>query len=215
VGELRLQFVECSLCLKKFNILEPVEIMPEKMVPPPHLGAIVRKARKDHNLTLEMLAERCGVSKSMLSQIERGSVNPTFTLVWNLTQALGLDLSLLGERAVSDHMITHIPAYSTPAKGSADGKCVVKLLNPPRMAQPFEWYDFHAESGGSLYSQPHAPGTMEHLTCVSGVIEVEAGDLRARAQAGDTLRYRADQPHAIHNVGEGDAHAFLVVALPQ
>jgi len=189
--------------------------MPEKLVPPPHLGAIVRKARKDHNLTLEMLAERCGVSKSMLSQIERGAVNPTFTLVWNLTQALGLDLSLLGERAVSDHMITHIPAYSTPSKGSADGKCVVKLLNPPRTAMPIEWYDFSAEPGGSLVSEPHAAGTMEHLTCISGSIEVQAGDLRAEAHAGDTLRYRADQPHAIKNVGEGRAQAFLVVALPQ
>jgi len=188
--------------------------MSKNIVPPPHLGSIVRKARKDHHLTLEMLAERCGVSKSMLSQIERGAVNPTFTLVWNLTQALGLDLSLLGERAVSDHMITHIPAYSTPSKGSADGKCVVKLLNPARGALPIEWYDFTAEVGGSLHSEPHATGTMEHLTCVSGTIEVEAGTLRARASAGDTLRYRADQPHVIHNVGDDQVQAFLVVASP-
>lgn len=58
--------------------------MSRSLMPPPHLGEMVRKARKEQGLTLEMLAERCGVSKSMLSQIERGAVNPTFTLVWNL-----------------------------------------------------------------------------------------------------------------------------------
>jgi len=78
-----------------------------------------------------------------------------------------------------------------------------------------EWYDYTAQEGGSLISQPHAAGTMEHVTCISGEIEVEAGELRAKAKAGDTLRYRADQPHAIHNVGSGTAQAFLVVALPQ
>lgn len=189
--------------------------MSRSLMPPPHLGEMVRKARKDQGLTLEMLAERCGVSKSMLSQIERGAVNPTFTLVWNLAQSLGLDLSTLGEQAASDHMITHIPAYSTPSKGSADGLCTVRLLNPPRTPMPIEWYDFSAEPGGALQSQPHAAGTFEHLTCLSGTLEIEAGDKRAKAEEGDTLRYRADQPHTIRNIGEGLAKAILVVAQPQ
>lgn len=37
-------------------------------------------------MTLERLAERCGVSKSMLSQIEHWQANPTFAMVWNLSQ---------------------------------------------------------------------------------------------------------------------------------
>ncbi|HAJ19552.1 MAG TPA: hypothetical protein DCL95_05730, partial [Rhodospirillaceae bacterium] len=69
----------------------------DNLVPPPQLGAIVRKARKQHRLTLEQVSERSGVSKSMLSQVERGTVNPTFAVVWNLMQSLGLDMADLTE----------------------------------------------------------------------------------------------------------------------
>ena len=67
--------------------------------PRPALDVIVREARKAGGLTLEQLAEKSGVSKSMLSQIERGIVSPTFSVLWNLTQSLGIDLSVLDQSA--------------------------------------------------------------------------------------------------------------------
>jgi len=182
--------------------------------PLPHLGEIVKTARKDKNLTLEKLALLCGISKSMLSQIERGTVSPTFTVVWNLTQSLGIDLSVLGESATTDNIITHVPAYSTPVKGSEDERCTLRMLNPLRTILPMEWYELIAESGGVLESVAHAHGTFEHLSCISGTLQVKAGELSAVAHAGDTVRYRADQPHSIHNIGDGPATAFLVVGLP-
>ncbi len=48
------------------------------MIPPPNLGKIIREARKSLGLTLEALAQRSGVSRSMLSAIERETANPTF-----------------------------------------------------------------------------------------------------------------------------------------
>lgn len=44
----------------------------------PNLGPKLQAIRKEKSLTLEQLAERSSVSKSMLSQIERGQANPTF-----------------------------------------------------------------------------------------------------------------------------------------
>jgi len=76
----------------------------------PNLGDIVRASRKEKELTLEKLSILSGISKSMLSQIERGTVSPTFSVVWNLTQCLGIDLSVLGESATTDNLITHTPA---------------------------------------------------------------------------------------------------------
>lgn len=179
-----------------------------------HLGEIVKANRKEKNLTLEKLALLCGISKSMLSQIERGTVSPTFTVVWNLTQALGIDLSMLGESATTDNIIRHTPAYSTPVKGSADDLCTLRMLNPLRTVLPIEWYELIAEVGGILDSEAHATGTYEHLSCLSGTLQVKVGSLTATAHAGDTLRYRADQPHSIQNMGDEPATGLLVVALP-
>ena len=182
--------------------------------PKPELDTIVRKVRKERGLTLEQLAEKSGVSKSMLSQIERGTVSPTFTVLWNLTQSLGIDLAVLDQSANERNIIEHSHAYSTPSKSSADGKCTLRMLTPNRTVLPVEWYHLNSQPGGVLTSSAHASGTYEHLTCTHGRLQVCSGDLSAIAETGDTVRYRADLPHSIRNIGTEDAQGLLVIALP-
>src|SRR5215510_4211100 len=69
--------------------------------PPPPIGGKLHLIRKARNLTLSQVEELSGVSKSMLSQIERGKVNPTFATLWHLTQSLGIDIGELLEKARS------------------------------------------------------------------------------------------------------------------
>ena len=182
--------------------------------PPPSIGDIIKKARKERHLTLEQLAERCGVSKSMLSQIERGKVNPTFAVVWSLTQVLGLDLNLIGEQSLSSDVIEHQHSYSTPTRKSADGLCELRLLSPVRTVMPVEWYEMTMLENGELVSSAHAPGTYEHFTCQSGSVCVESEGQEAHASAGDTLRYFADRSHRIINTAPGPSSGILLVALP-
>lgn len=185
--------------------------MPNDLAPPPSLADLVRHSRKKQGLTLEGLSALCGVSKSMLSQIERGAVNPTFTTVWNITRALGIELASIEGAREAAGAIQRIPGYAIPSMGSADGKCRLRALNPLQTALAIEWYDFTAEPGGALISQAHQAGTVEHLTCLAGRLSVEAGGVTTTAVAGDTLRYRADRPHAIRNTGDAPARALLVV----
>jgi transcriptional regulator with XRE-family HTH domain len=186
------------------------------LTPPPRLGEIVRGARKDHALTLEQVSARSGVSKSMLSQIERGAVNPTFAVVWNLMQALGLDMADLTEGTPRDDaVIEHAHAYSMPSRKSADGLVSLRMLSPYRTVLPVEWYDMRLEPGGVLASEAHATGTFEHLTCLEGSIAVDLADRSVEARDGDTLRYRADRPHRIRNAHDGPTRALLLVALPR
>ncbi len=62
-----------------------------------------------------------------------------------------------------------------------------------------------------MVSDPHGPGTVEHLTVLDGTLEVESGGESAEVAAGDTARYRVDENHAIRNTGAGAAKALLVV----
>ena len=183
---------------------------------PPELGAILRDTRKGLGLTLEQLATRAGLSKSMLSQIERGLVNPTFATVWSLTQALGLDMADLDAsgRLEAERIADHMPAYATPVKTSADGRVTLRLLSPKRTVLPAEWYDVLFEPGAELESQPHAKGTYEHLHCIEGALEVEIEQAALPVEAGGTLRYFADRAHRIRNLTDGAARAFLVIGLP-
>ena len=55
---------------------------------PPKVGSEIQRLRLKHNLTLEQLAVKSGVSKSILSQIERDLSNPTLATIWRITKAL-------------------------------------------------------------------------------------------------------------------------------
>jgi len=70
------------------------------------------------------------------------------------------------------------------------------------------------QPGGTLASQPHEPGSREHLSVLAGALEVQAGSESARLRHGETARYAVDVPHTIHNPGRAVAHALLVVLHP-
>jgi mannose-6-phosphate isomerase-like protein (cupin superfamily) len=79
------------------------------------------------------------------------------------------------------------------------------------LAGQFEWYALSLQAGGVLESQAHEAGTREHLTVLTGALEVVSGDERQRLKPGETARYAVDRPHAIRNLGKGEATAWLVV----
>ena len=79
------------------------------------------------------------------------------------------------------------------------------------MAGQFEWYQLSLQVGSALESQAHEHGTREHLTAMSGALEVCTGEERQRLKIGETARYAADRPHSIRNIGKTAASAWLVV----
>jgi transcriptional regulator with XRE-family HTH domain len=179
---------------------------------PPRVGERLAALRQRDGLSLDELSRKAGVSKSMLSQIERGQANPTVAVVWRLANALGVAVGdLLGDPRASAPGLTTVPAHATPALKSPDGLCELRILGPIELAGQFEWYELHMQAGGALESDPHEPGSREHLSVLSGALEVEAGSETSRLKAGETARYAVDRRHAIRNRGKSAATALLVV----
>lgn len=182
---------------------------------PPQVGEALAQLRARRQLTLDELSRRAGVSKSMLSQIERNQANPTVAVVWRLATALGVELSELleGARPV-EAGITHVAAHATPQLTSPDGLGRLRILGPIELAGQMEWYELIMQPGAVLASQAHEPGAREHLTVLNGELLVEAGEQRQTLQLGETARYAADQSHAIRNPGKELAVGLLVVLHP-
>jgi len=180
---------------------------------PPNVGDLVRRLRRARSLTLEALADRSGVSKSMLSQIERNRTNPTVATIWRLCDSLGVGIDAFFGQGPAARTLEVVTAHATPAIRSADGKCDLRILGPLDLGGLVEWYEVQAEAGAVLASEPHDPGTVEHLTVLDGSLVVESGGDRRPVGCGETVRYRADQPHAIRNEEAPTARALLVVVL--
>lgn len=179
---------------------------------PPDVGATLQKLRAARGLTLDDLSRAAGVSKSMLSQIEREKANPTIAVAWRLANALGIGLGeLLAPNDQEPEAIRVLEPHETPTLPGSHAGYVLRILGPMDLAGKFEWYELTLAPGGELKSAPHDPGTAEHLTALNGTIELEVDGMRKQVHAGGTARYQADKAHAIRNCGDGDTKALLVV----
>ncbi len=194
----------------------PIRKPPSVASEPPRVGDTLAALRHGASLSLDELSRKAGVSKSMLSQIERGQANPTVAVVWRLANALNVGMGELlgGTPACGPATIELLAAHAAPAIRSPDGLCELRILGPIALAGQFEWYALTVQPGGALESQPHEDGTREHLSAMSGALEVRSGDQVQRLKIGETARYAADQPHCIRNPGKAAASGWLVVVHP-
>ena len=175
------------------------------------LATRLRKARKSKGLSLEAMAKLSGVSRSMLSQIERGESSPTVATLWSLTRALQVDFAGLLDDETADSTIKDVMrANRTPTIDSQGEGCRIRILSPPDQAGELEVYEILLAANGALVSEPHSIGCRELLTVTQGSMTVTAGDEDVKLTAGDTVRYAADCTHAIRAVG-APAKAMLIV----
>lgn len=185
---------------------------------PPAVGEKLQALRQARKLSLDELSRRAGVSKSMLSQIERNQSNPTVAVLWRLANALGVDLAdflATGREQPSAPAIMLVTDHATPVIRSPDRKCELKILAPIEQAGRVEWYKLSVEPGGVLASEAHEAGSREHLTVFSGHMLVRSGDAEQKVGPGETARYGVDVQHSIINTGKGVATALLVVEYSQ
>ena len=179
---------------------------------PPEVGATLQKMRLERNLTLEDLSRAAGVSKSMLSQIEREKANPTIAVAWRLANALGVSIGeLLTPETRPVESIRVLEAHEQPTLPGDHAGYVLRILGPMELAGKFEWYELTLAVCGILASNSHDPGATEHLTVLQGAMDLEVNGEKKKLKTGATARYPVDCNHSIRNAGKVEARALLVV----
>ncbi len=170
----------------------------------------VRALRQQRKWSLAELSAACGVSRSMLSQIERAEVNPTLAVAHRIAQAFGTPLSRLID-APEGPVIQTVRGSDRGSLFRSDRYCRVRTLSPLAMEKDVEFYEVVLRPGAALRSSPHYRGARELLTVHAGHVRVTAGEDDSELRAGDSAHYPADMPHAVENLGDADATLFLVV----
>ncbi len=183
--------------------------------PTPALGKTIQRLRKAYNMSLGELSEQSGVAKSIISQIERNETNPTLSTVYRLSKALDTSIDEVLKADSGTAFLEHQAKSAIPILESQDGLCRLAIIGPLNLVDLTQWYDFQAKPKGVLESDPHPPGTVEHLYLLKGEVEITVGEEVKVAKAGEAIRYRADLPHKIRNTGDGDAHANMILMLRQ
>ncbi len=176
-----------------------------------HLGTRVKQLRAERGWSLETLAGASGVSKSMLSEIEREQANPTLAVTLRIAQAFTMTLSELIETPGATSGIRVIRNSDRTYHYRSDDYCRIRTLSPLNLEKDVEFYEVTLQPEGALRSQPHFEGTREFLTVVKGQVRVESNGDRELLHHGDSSNYKADVAHAIVNTGRSEAVVFLIV----
>lgn len=170
----------------------------------------LRRFRQDRQLSLDDLAQRSGVSRAALSQIEGRRTNPTLSVLWKI--AVGLEVpfhDLLGGH--QDAPILVLKSGDAPPMRSADGRTESRLLSPGGSATETEVYELRLVPRAIHKSEAHSRGTTETLIVLVGNMRLTVGGAVQEIAAGDSVFFRADTEHAYENVGGREARCINII----
>lgn len=169
----------------------------------------IKNAREERKLTLDSAASITGVSRSMLTQIEKGDVNPTISILWKIANGYKISFTSLMEKLGENDIF--IPCTS-PITEEANSKYYNFPTFPFDDEKLFEMYRIVIEVDGYLEAQPHLAFSEEYITVFEGSVEIMLENTRYILNQGDSLRFKADQKHSYRNIGDKTASLSMLIS---
>ncbi|BCJ87213.1 helix-turn-helix domain-containing protein [Effusibacillus dendaii] len=174
-------------------------------------GTHVRKARIEKGLTLQDLSARSRVSRSMLSQIERGEKNPTLQVACQIAEGLDTTLSRLLGEPETDQVVV-IRKEQRQVYRDASSGFERHLLSPAFPARGIEFIlNIIPPGGDSGTFPPHKSGVKEYITVAKGSLQAILNNQTYLLQKGDSIFFEANVEHRFINIGEAECHYYLVI----
>ncbi len=175
------------------------------------LGGRVRELRRGRGLTLEDLAGRSGVSRAMLSKVERGEKNPTLVVAAKVAEGLGIPLSrLLGVE--ERRAVVVVPRGRRRVIRDPETGFERQLLSPNFGGRGVEFVRNVVPQGSTSGEfPPHRRGVEEYIVVEKGRLRAVIGGEEYLLEEGDSLYFEADVAHRFDNAGEGPCSYYLVI----
>jgi transcriptional regulator with XRE-family HTH domain len=172
------------------------------------IAASIRRERDRAGLSLTELARRAGIAKSTLSQLESGVGNPSVETLWALGVALGVPFSRLVD--LPRPPVRVIRAGEGPVTYAERANYAATLLAscPPNARRDI--YRIQVQPGEPRLSEPHHPGSAEHVVLSTGRALVGPAAEPADLSPGDYITYPGDAPH-IFKALEPDTTAVMIM----
>lgn len=171
----------------------------------------LRRLRRAKNWTLEEVSAISGVSRSMLSQIERGEANPTLAVGFRIARAFGVSLDDLVATPPYEGIIEVVRNDDPSYRFRDEPGYRIRTLSPLHLEKDLEFYEVALGPGRSMDSSPHVSGAREFLAVQRGSVRVNSGADSNTLGAGDSAYYPADVAHAIESLGPEEAEMIMVV----
>lgn len=172
----------------------------------------LKEIRKSKGLSLEQVSSLTSISKSMLSQLERGEVNPTITTVYKLSLGLKVPVTAFTKDKPMPFAKTG-KSEVVPLSGD-EGRYRLYPVFSFREGQDFEIFDLEFDENGQMRGNRQIQGTREFITVYSGELTLIFQDREYILKAGESASYNAFDDYIYKNTGKGMVTACIVVHYP-
>jgi transcriptional regulator with XRE-family HTH domain len=176
------------------------------------LGSRLRACRRARGLALERLAELSGVSRSMVSDVERGVKTPTVLVLDRLATALGTSIARLLDEPHRDGVVILPRARQRVVRDPAGWER--RILSPVLPGVEFEFMRTVLGPGVDAGDfSPHPPGSREYVAVESGRLALTIDGDRHILDAGDSVYFPGDCRHGFANDAGSECVYYLVMDL--
>lgn len=172
------------------------------------IAGALRRERTRAGLSLTEVANRAGIAKSTLSQLESGTGNPSIETLWALCVALDMPFSQLLDPPRPSVQVIRAGEGPVLAAAHSSYRATLLAAGPPNSRR--DLFRITAEPGHARQSDPHIRGVVEHVLLATGRALVGPADAPVELQPGDYISYPGDLPHVFEAL-EPDTWATLVV----
>lgn len=178
------------------------------------IGERVRARRLARGWTLDVLAERSGVSRRMLVNVEQGTTNPSIATLLRIGDALAIALPSLvaPDDAELPLKVTRSAARTALWTGERGGEAF--MAAGVTVPDAVELWDWRLAPGDSHASEPHVAGSRELLAVIEGEITLAVAGEEVVLYPGDAVSFHGDAVHGYHNAGTLPARFALTVFEP-
>lgn len=183
---------------------------PRKAISLAMVGERIRRERQHRRLSLEQVAARSGVSRAMLSAVERGRKVPSILIMDRIATALDTSIArLLGEEE-RHRVILHRRGEQSVAIDPSGWER--RILSPVLPGVEFEF--MRTTLGPRVDAgtfDPHAPGSREYVAVERGALCLTINSAAILLEAGDSIYYDGDCHHAFANPGDEPCIYYLAM----
>jgi transcriptional regulator with XRE-family HTH domain len=167
-----------------------------------HISLTLKTLRKERGWSLDKAAEKTGVSKAMLGQIEREESSPTIATLWKIASGFDTSFSSFIENTNTEFQKPTYRTGKTEQLHPNDKKIRVIPIFPFDHELKFEIFIIELLPGCEHLSPPHQHGVIEHVIVTEGKMEVLVDGKWQPLNKGEGLRFNATQTHGYRNLSK-------------
>lgn len=176
-----------------------------------NIGTKLKELRLMNNLTQEELADRVGLTKGFISQLERDLTSPSIATLVDILQCLGTDLKRFFSDSEDRQIVFSKADYFL--KEDKELGNLIEWVIPNAQKNMMEPIRLTLEAGGRTFiDQPHEGEEFGYI--IKGTVTIHIGNEKYKAKKGSSFYYEANKPHFIDNSGGSEAEIIWVTTPP-